>query len=84
MARLREGATAKLVAGKGNDGDTLGSDTVLVYDTEQFPAHVAEKYHQFHDDMLDQYGSAYHALRKFADTTQCPGDLSSSWPFFAS
>lgn len=43
----------------------------------------AEKYHQFHDDMLDQYGSAYHALRKFADATQCPGDQS-SWPFFAS
>ena len=43
----------------------------------------AEKYHQFHDDMLDQYGSAYHALRHFADTTQCPGDQS-SWPFFIS
>ena len=24
----------------GNDGDTLGSDTVLVYDTSDFPAHV--------------------------------------------
>ena len=42
----------------------------------------AEKYHQFHDDMLDQYGDAYHALRQFADKTQCPGDQ--SWPFFIS
>ena len=25
----------------GADGDTLGTGTVLVYDTAQFPAHVA-------------------------------------------
>eukprot|EP00490_Sorites_sp_Unknown_P009446 CAMPEP_0114697920 /NCGR_PEP_ID=MMETSP0191-20121206/74303_1 /TAXON_ID=126664 /ORGANISM="Sorites sp." /LENGTH=245 /DNA_ID=CAMNT_0001997571 /DNA_START=28 /DNA_END=765 /DNA_ORIENTATION=+ len=83
MAQLRADATAKLVAGAGNDADTLGSDTVLVYDTDEFPAHEAEKYHQFHDDMLDQYGSAYHALRQFAPSTQCPGDHFTG-PFFAS
>ena len=36
----------------------------------------AEKYHQFHDDMLDRYGSQYHALRRFATETKCPGDQS--------
>lgn len=82
MPELRAAATAKVLEGKGNDADTLGTDAVLVYDTTQFPAHVAEKYHQFHDDMLDQYGGAYHALRQFADKTQCPGDQ--SWPFFIS
>lgn len=29
-----------LMSTEGNDGDTLGSDTVLVYDTSDFPAHV--------------------------------------------
>lgn len=82
MPELRAAATAKVLEGKGNDADTLGTDAVLVYDTTQFPAHVAEKYHQFHDDMLDQYCGAYHALRQFADKTQCPGDQ--SWPFFIS
>ena len=24
----------------GNEGDTLGSDTVIVYDSDHFPAHV--------------------------------------------
>ncbi|CAE7397834.1 unnamed protein product [Symbiodinium natans] len=57
MAQVRaEAGKTKLVAGRGDDGDTLGTGTVLVYDTAQFPAHVAEKYHQFHDDMLDKYG----------------------------
>ncbi|OLP82552.1 T-complex protein 1 subunit gamma [Symbiodinium microadriaticum] len=53
QVRAKAGKT-KLVAGRGDDGDTLGTGTVLVYDTAQFPAHVAEKYHQFHDDMLDK------------------------------
>ena len=29
-----------LMSTEGNDGDTLGSDTVLVYNTSDFPAHV--------------------------------------------
>ncbi|CAK9102904.1 Peptide methionine sulfoxide reductase MsrA 1 (Protein-methionine-S-oxide reductase 1) (Peptide-methionine (S)-S-oxide reductase 1) (Peptide Met(O) reductase 1) [Durusdinium trenchii] len=76
MKDLASSATAKLVPGTGNEGDTLGSDTVIVYDSDHFPAHVAEKYHQFHDDMMDHYGGAYHALRGFADNTKCPGDQS--------
>jgi len=43
------GARATLVAGNGNEGDTLGSKTIYVYDTLAFPFHQAELYHQFHD-----------------------------------
>mmetsp|Transcript_9764 Transcript_9764/g.26491 ORF Transcript_9764/g.26491 Transcript_9764/m.26491 type:complete len:232 (-) Transcript_9764:174-869(-) len=75
MAELRKGAgSAKLVAGSGDDGDTLGRGEVQVYDTRSFPAHAAEKYHQFHDDMMDAYGGAYNALQRFASRTSCPGD----------
>jgi len=81
QVRAKAGKT-KLVAGRGDDGDTLGTGTVLVYDTAQFPAHVAEKYHQFHDDMLDKYGNQYHSLRQFAQTTHCPGDRM-AWPLIS-
>ena len=33
------------IAVQGDDGDTLGTGTVLVYDTAQFPAHVASRRH---------------------------------------
>jgi peptide methionine sulfoxide reductase MsrA len=65
----------KLVPGSGNEDDTLGSGNVLVYDTKVFPAHVAEKYHQFHDDMMESYGTAYGSMRHFAEKTMCPGDV---------
>lgn len=81
QVRAKAGKT-KLVAGRGDDGDTLGTGTVLVYDTAQFPAHVAEKYHQFHDDMLDKYGNQYHSLRQFAQTTHCLGDRM-AWPLIS-
>eukprot|EP00930_Biecheleria_cincta_P059062 TRINITY_DN44831_c0_g1_i1.p1 TRINITY_DN44831_c0_g1~~TRINITY_DN44831_c0_g1_i1.p1 ORF type:complete len:241 (-),score=54.65 TRINITY_DN44831_c0_g1_i1:120-842(-) len=71
---LRAGATAELAKGRGNEDDTLGSGKVFVYDSTRFPAHVAEKYHQFHDDMMESYGSAYNALQKIAHSTKCPGD----------
>ena len=35
-----------LVAGKGNDPDTLGKQIVYVYDTKIFPFYQAEVYHQ--------------------------------------
>jgi hypothetical protein len=63
-----------LLEGIGNEGDTLYHHEVYVYDTESFPAHVAEKYHQFHDDMAQGYGSSYHELRDYATQTSCPGD----------
>jgi hypothetical protein len=39
----------KLVAGKGNDPDTLGKQLVYVYDTKTFPFYQAEVYHQVSD-----------------------------------
>lgn len=78
LNELKQKAGAvELVAGKGNEGDTLGSSKVLVYDTQTFPAHTAEKYHQFHDDMVEVYGPAYNSLERFATSTSCPGDWSS-------
>ncbi|CAE8682687.1 unnamed protein product, partial [Polarella glacialis] len=68
-----------LVPGAGDEGDNYGTNSVLVYDTSSFPAHVAEKYHQFHDDMQASYGSKYNALRSIASATKCPGDQASSF-----
>lgn len=65
-------------AGQGNDPDTLG--TVYVMDTASFPFHQAELFHQFHDDMVDDYSSSYHDLRQehvssgAISPTGCPGD----------
>lgn len=69
--------STKLTEGKGNEGDTLNARDVLVYDTSSFPAYTAEKYHQFHDDMIDAYGAEYNSLKKYAKATSCPGDESS-------
>lgn len=76
LEQLRAGAgAAKLVAGEGNEDDTLGTGNVLVYDTAKFPAHTAEKFHQFHNDMMDNYGPAYNKLQELAEATSCPGDV---------
>lgn len=53
----------KLLAGKGNDPDTLGKQIVYVYDTKTFPFYQAEVYHQYHNDFLSPpYGKAYNSL----------------------
>merc|ERR1712115_78505 len=57
-SQLQTPAAGTLVDGNGNDPDTLNTRNVYVYDTAAFPVHVAEKYHQFHDDMVAHYGSA--------------------------
>jgi peptide methionine sulfoxide reductase MsrA len=77
LPQLQKMGSATLVAGSGNEGDTLGTGKVYVYDTARFPAHTAEKYHQFHDDMMEAYGSEYNSFRRFASSTQCPGDQTS-------
>ena len=49
---VKKAADAKgvsLVAGKGNDGDTLFKKSIWVYDTAAFPSYQAEVYHQYHD-----------------------------------
>ena len=54
-----------LVAGVGDDKDTLGTGKVWLYDTAQFPFFQAEVYHQYHDGFMrgEQYGSKYNNLR---------------------
>jgi len=51
--------------GKGDDADTLGTNTIWVYDSKQFPFQQAEIFHQFHDDYLPsgQYDRFYNLLR---------------------
>ncbi len=56
-----------LVTGQGNDPDTFGRALVYVYDTNEFPFHQAEIYHQYHDDFLSPaYGKDYNRLVKVA------------------
>jgi hypothetical protein len=38
----------KLQPGKGSDPDTLGTQKIYVYDSQDFPFYQAEIYHQFH------------------------------------
>lgn len=54
----------ELLRGQGNDADTVGTKKVWVYDSDQFPFHQAEIYHQFHDDMLERYSEKYHSIKK--------------------
>ena len=65
-ALQKSGKTLKLVAGKGNDPDTLFKNMVWVMDSDKFPAKQAELYHQFHDGFMlgEQYGDAYHSIRE--------------------
>jgi hypothetical protein len=57
----------KLVAGKGNDPDTLGKQIVFVMDTNKFPFYQGEVYHQYHDDFLSPpYGKVYNRLADLA------------------
>jgi len=54
----------KLLAGKGDDPDTVGTKNVWVYDSNKFPFYQGEVYHQFHDDMMERYSKDYHKLKK--------------------
>mmetsp|Transcript_23057 Transcript_23057/g.77361 ORF Transcript_23057/g.77361 Transcript_23057/m.77361 type:complete len:101 (+) Transcript_23057:546-848(+) len=78
FAHAAEANAVRLRAGKGDDDDLRG--VVWVMDTMAFPFHQAELYHQFHDDMVEAYSSAYHALRPLLTKegnimpTGCPRD----------
>lgn len=57
----------KLVLGKGNDPDTLGTKQIYVYDSLKFPFYQAEVYHQFHNDFQSPaYGKKYNELANAA------------------
>jgi peptide methionine sulfoxide reductase MsrA len=76
----------KVVAGKGNEKDTLKDKIIYVYNTSEFPFYAGELYHQYHDDMVERYGEEYAKLRDVAQQrgtlslSRCPGDQ----PFLAS
>ena len=81
-ASIEEAAAAspmKLLPGVGDEPDTLGAKAVLVYDSDVFPFHRGELYHQFHNDFMGPpYGAAYNKLQgQLAaagrlSTTGCP------------
>jgi len=72
----------KVVAGKGDEKDTLKDKIIYVYDTNEFPFYAGELYHQYHDDMVERYGAEYAKLRDVAQErgtlapSNCPGDRS--------
>mmetsp|Transcript_28290 Transcript_28290/g.77661 ORF Transcript_28290/g.77661 Transcript_28290/m.77661 type:complete len:292 (-) Transcript_28290:466-1341(-) len=79
MEAIAKDAGFKIVAGKGDDPDTLGKQIVYLYDTAQFPFYQAEVYHQYHNDFQSPpYGKAYNQLATAAfedgrlQTTGCP------------
>merc|ERR1711966_52815 len=70
----------KVLAGKGNEPDTLKDRVIYVYDTEAFPFYPGELYHQYHNDMMADYGKECRAMRSVAEergaltVSKCPGD----------
>jgi len=58
------GSEWSLMEGHGNEPDTLLKRRVYVMDSNKFPFHPAEVYHQFHDDFQSPpYGKDYNNLR---------------------
>lgn len=77
---LQEASEGKfsLVKGSGDEPDTIGQNTVHVYDAKAFPFRPAELSNQFQDDPPERYVSDYRELndklRKVGMifTTGCP------------
>lgn len=87
FSEIKDAADAKkinLVAGKGNDADTLGKRLIWVMDSDKFPFYPGEIYHQFHDDMIENYPASYNDLRKnffkngMIKPTGCPDMVNSN------
>jgi peptide methionine sulfoxide reductase MsrA len=53
----------EMKVGEGSDPDTLGKALVWLYDAAKYPFFQGEIYHQFHDDMVEKYDTAYHNLK---------------------
>ncbi|CAJ1454973.1 unnamed protein product [Effrenium voratum] len=67
------GAGLRLVAGRGGDQDNAEEGTVYVYDSDVFPAHLAEEYNQFQDDMRQIFRQALPELELEELSVHCPG-----------
>merc|ERR1719335_2102645 len=63
LKATNDGGKVEFVKGKGNDSDTVGTKKIWIYDSNKFPFHQGEAYHQFHDDMRERYSPAYHKLK---------------------
>lgn len=63
-ADLATGDKLDLSRGKGDDGDARASSWVM--DSDKFPFHAAEPYHQFHDGFKpgENYPDSYNTLAK--------------------
>jgi peptide methionine sulfoxide reductase MsrA len=79
IAGAAAGTPMRLVPGVGDEDDTIGARSVLVYDSDEFPFYPAELYHQFHNDFMGPpYGAAYNNLLptlykvKKLSTVGCP------------
>lgn len=73
-----------LLAGHGNDADTLGKKAVWVMDTTAFPFYQGEVYHQYHDGFMpgeDYPSKEYNGMRERAykagrlQSTGCPDSV---------
>jgi len=63
IKRAADASPMKLVPGRGDEDDTIGARSVLVYDSDEFPFYPAELYHQFHNDFMGPpYGRDYNNL----------------------
>ena len=64
--------------GKGSDSDTLGKNTVYIYDSDKFEFHQAELCLQFHNNQTGTYPKQYHDIKTILTSdgklkkTNCP------------
>ena len=68
--------------GKGNDPDTSGKRAVFVYDTEKFPFHAGEVYHQVLPHLLLEwatYGVTSGPPQVVGQLSICVPGLNSGW-----
>ena len=71
-----------LVAGKGSDPDTFGTNRVYVLDSGAYAFHQAEICLQFHNNQTGSYPPSYHRLRevllankRLRNDTGCPSNF---------
>jgi len=56
----------KVLAGRGDEDDTLRDRSIYVYDTAEFPFHAGELYHQYHNDMIENYGNLPQSRHQYS------------------
>eukprot|EP00439_Symbiodinium_sp_Y106_P034942 s1877_g4.t1 len=70
----KDAGSVLLAPAQGADPDNRDLDMVYIYDSEEFPAHLAEEYRQFEDDMSAIYKPALLELEAAeSGLPQCPG-----------